>query len=257
MLSCEGEVFHRVASRGFSSALEAALPPPGPTLGSLAERFVRGEKIIRAINLMEEDAYRFGAPAARALVDVGGVRSYVAVALRNGGRLIGVIAIYRQEIRPFTDKEIALLQSFAAQAVIAMENARLITETREALEQQTATAEVLQGDLTPVFDMILEKAHTLCGAAHSEPCGSARDGRGPRPAGTQTAGAGIGDPHRRSRARQIAGEHPGRWAAPRESIEGSRSGRRRHIRRPLDQRPQLAPHLAGYHSADIARTKSK
>jgi GAF domain-containing protein len=171
MLSCDGESFHRVASRGSSPALEAALPPPGPTPGSLAERFVRGENIICSTSLVEDNAYRVGAPAARALVDVGGVRSYAAVALRSGARLLGIIAIYRREVHPFSGEQIALLQNFAAQAVIAMENARLITETREALERQTATAEVLQvinsspGDLAPVFDAILEKAHAFCGTA--------------------------------------------------------------------------------------------
>jgi adenylate cyclase len=169
MLSCDGELFQRVASRGSSPALEAALPPPGPTPGSLAERFVRGENIICSTNLVEDNAYRVGAPAARALVDVGDVRSYAAVALRSGVRLLGIIAIYRREVHPFSEKQIALLQNFAAQAVIAMENARLLTETREALAQQTATAEVLEvinsspGYLAPVFDAILEKAHRLCG----------------------------------------------------------------------------------------------
>src|SRR5262249_52957941 len=143
-----------------------------PRPGNLAERIVAGESVIRATDLREEPHYLAGARPARALVELGAARSLACIALRKDNAVLGALNAYRSEILPFTDKQIALLETFAAQAVSAMESAGLITETREALEQQPATADVLQvinsspGELTPVFDAILEKAHSLCGVSH-------------------------------------------------------------------------------------------
>ena len=176
MRTYDGERFRPVAIRGlpptYAGYLATTSDQPGPD--SPSQSVIRGETLIKIVDLAEEERYRSGDPYARALVDLGGARSAIVVALRKDDALLGTIMIYRQEVRPFADTEIALLQNFAAQAVIAMENARLLTETREALEQQTATAEVLQvinsspGELAPVFEAMLEKAMRLCGAAFGQ-----------------------------------------------------------------------------------------
>jgi class 3 adenylate cyclase len=172
MLTFDGRQFHHGAVRGvpeaFAEYRARNLPVFGPETSPGRHR--SGENIVHFPDMMALNSYKNREPGSE-VVDLGGARTLLSVALRSNTDLLGTLAIYRQEVRPFSDKQIGLLQNFAAQAVIAMENARLLTETREALEQQTATAEVLQvinsspGDLTPVFEAMLDKALRLCEAS--------------------------------------------------------------------------------------------
>ena len=167
--SFDGEVFHLAAERGSPAAGVAALREPLPGKGAL-EELIKGEDIVHVPDVADSEAYRGGVRGRRLLVDLFGARTALWVALRRDEALFGYFCIYRKEVRPFTEKQIALLQNFAAQAVIAMENTRLLAETREALRAQQATAEVMQvinassGDLAPVFQAMLDKAMALCGA---------------------------------------------------------------------------------------------
>ena len=133
-------------------------------------RAVTTKRFVQTLDYTEEQAYKERDPVAVAMVELGGVRTLIAVPMLEENAPIGAISIFRQEVRPFTDKQIALVQNFAAQAVIAIENARLLNELRGALERQTATSEVLQvissslGDLEPVFASMLENAVRICDA---------------------------------------------------------------------------------------------
>src|SRR5262249_34301984 len=128
-------------------------------------------QVIHVADLMAESAYAERDPLRVATVELLGARTLLAVPMLKEDKLVGVIIIYRQEVRPFADKQIELVQNFAAQAVIAIENTRLLNELRESLQQQTATSQVLQvistspGELEPVFQAMLENAIRICEAS--------------------------------------------------------------------------------------------
>ena len=164
----DGEIVRVVAACGVALP-ENAVFRVDP--GTLMHRIVLGEDIVSLADITDDDAYRAGAPSRVVIADQFGARTQLMAGLRKEARLLGFINIFRTQVRPFTGQQLAMVKAFAAQAVIAIENARLVNETREALEQQTATAEVLQvinaspGNLMPVFDAMLEKALRLCNSA--------------------------------------------------------------------------------------------
>jgi GAF domain-containing protein len=165
----DGEWLRTVAQRGGSPQFAKWVrergplkPDGGATYLAIAER-----RAVQIADVREAPGYRESKPNIRKFVDLGGVRTFLAVPLLKKGKVTGTIGIYRPEVRPFTAKQIALVSTFANQAVIAIENVRLFNETKEALERQTATAEILKvisaspTSTQPVFESIVNNCGIL------------------------------------------------------------------------------------------------
>jgi GAF domain-containing protein len=161
-----------VASHSASAALAAErlrAPPFRPGPGTAVGRVIQTKAAVHIADVLADPGYPHEDPLRRA-AERGGVRTILSVPMLKESELVGAITIVRQEVRPFTEKQVQLVTNFSAQAVIAIENTRLLNELRQSLEQQTATSDVLKvissspGDLAPVFHAMLENATRICEA---------------------------------------------------------------------------------------------
>jgi GAF domain-containing protein len=173
---CEGDVARTVAMHGVPPTIaeKLQLGPRHPSPHSALGRVVRTKQTVHVVDALTEPNLFETPPgfAGPQLVLLAGARTLVAVPMLKEAELVGVIVIYRTEARPFTEKQIELVSNFASQAVIAIENTRLLNELHESLQQQTATADVLSvissspGELGPVFETMLANATRLCDATY-------------------------------------------------------------------------------------------